>query len=332
MKKTFLSMLLIGSGCALFAQVQQTTRDTVPTTTTTPLNTTPTTSTPDDKTTLRSTGNYSAYNAVVSVPSNIQTSFTTANPGVTDVRWEQNNDWYRATYTTGARRMRMMYDMRGNSFALALPVTQGLVPDEVIEKAYTLYGDNIYDITLLKTAPPKQNTMNTTTMNNSGTMNGTTTTVNTTTTTNPPANGTTAMNNGTTMNTGTMNVGGIIYQVRVIENGEVRTERMNEDGTPYTESYWRVDSVDVNTMNAQDMNQQNVNQQNWNNTTTDSLQQVTDTSRTNMSDSTMNNAPQSSNTPSDGTGNEAPTSPTDDSSNKANTDATLPNSEPKLEK
>jgi len=140
------------------------------------------------------------------------------------------------------------------------------------------------------------------------------------------------MNNGTTMNTGTMNVGGIIYQVRVIENGEVRTERMNEDGTPYTESYWRVDSVDVNTMNAQDMNQQNVNQQNWNNTTTDSLQQVTDTSRTNMSDSTMNNAPQSSNTPSDGASNQEPTSPTDDSSNKANTDATLPNSEPKLEK
>ena len=157
MKKTILSMLLLGSSCAIFAQTEQT-RDTTVNPTNTPTSTqtqntsanTMNSTTPDDKTTLKSTGNYSAYNAVVNVPPSIRTSFETANPGMADVRWEQNNDWYRATYTTGGRRMRMMYDMRGNSFAVALPVTQGLIPEEVIQKAYTLYGDNIYDITRLK--------------------------------------------------------------------------------------------------------------------------------------------------------------------------------------
>ena len=59
MKKAFLSLLVIGSSCALYAQVEQTTKDTVPNATVTP--TAPTTqnpANPDDKTTLKSTGQY----------------------------------------------------------------------------------------------------------------------------------------------------------------------------------------------------------------------------------------------------------------------------------
>lgn len=332
MKKTFLSMLLVGSSCAVFAQVEQTTTDTVPTTTT------PTTqptmnngSTPDDKTTLASSGQYAAYSAAVSVPSSIQTQFTTANPGASDVRWEQNNQWYRASYKVGAHRMRMMYDMRGNSWAIALPVTSGLIPDEVIERAYTLYGDNVYDITRLKTAPKAMTSSTTTT-----TTTGTDVTANNSTTVNNVDNSAAVNNNqnsGTGMSTSTMNVGGEIYQVRIIENGVLRTERMNEDGTPYTEAYWRVDSVDANNMNNQNMNQQNWNNNNQNMnqqpTTTDSTQSGGGQGSMNMNNSSNSNSTNST----DNTNNQAPSSPSDNgSSSTPNTDATMPSSEPRLQK
>lgn len=344
MKKTFLSMLLVGSSCAVFAQVEQTTTDTVPTTTQ-PTMTQPTMngSTPDDKTTLASTGQYSAYSAAVNVPTSIQTQFTTNIPNATDVRWEQNADWYRATYKVGAHRMRTMYDMRGNSWSLALPVTNGLIPDDVVERAYTLYGDNVYDITILKTAPKAMtmsaNTTTGTDMNTS--VNGNVTTGNNNMNNSANANvnantnvsSTTAnnMNSGTTLNTSTINVGGVIYQVRIIENGVLRTERMNEDGTPYTEAYWRNDSLDVN---QQHMNQ-NMDQQNWNN-----QQQQTTTDSTNIDDGTMNmnnnnnsnSATDNSTTTDDNTTNQAPSTPNDDSPDSTNTDATLPSSDPKLQK
>lgn len=333
MKKTFLSMLLVGSSCAVFAQVEQTTTDTVPTTAQPTMTqpTQPTTmnngSTPDDKTTLASTGQYSAYSAAVNVPTSIQTQFTTAIPNATDVRWEQNADWYRATYKVGAHRMRTMYDMRGNSWSLALPVTNGLIPDDVIERAYTLYGDNVYDITILKTAPKamtQSTNMNATTGTDAN-MNATTGNNNV----NANANATTGnnMNAGTTMSTSTINVGGNIYQVRIIENGVLRTERMNEDGTPYTEVYWRNDSLDVN--------QQNMDQQNWNN---QQQQTTTDTTSTNIDDGTMNmnnnnNSTTTDNTTTDdNTTDQAPSTPNDDSPDSTNTDATLPSSEPKLQK
>lgn len=350
MKKTFLSMLLVGGSCAVFAQ----TTDTVPTTTQ-PTTTQPTMqnnmngTTPDDKTTLASTGQYSAYSAAVNVPTSVQTQFTKEIPNAADVRWEQNANWYRATYKVGAHRMRTMYDMRGNSWSLALPVTNGLIPDDVIERAYTLYGDNVYDITILKTAP-KAMTSNTTTdvngnMNNNASVSGNATTgnnnmnANANATTgnnnmNANANATTGnnMNAGATMSTSTLNVGGTIYQVRVIENGVLRTERMNEDGTPYTEVYWRNDSLDVN---QQNMNNQNMDQQNWNNNnTTDSLQQQT-TDSSSMHQGTMNmnsTNQQQSTTTDDSTDQQSPSTPQSDSTNKANTDGTLPNSDPKLQK
>lgn len=334
MKKTFLSMLLVGSSCAVFAQVEQTTTDTVPTTAQ-PTTTQPTTqpamtgTTPDDKTTLASTGQYSAYSAAVNVPTSVSTQFTTAFPNATDVRWEQNADWYRASYKVGAHRMRTMYDMKGNSWSLALPVTNGLIPDDVIERAYTLYGDNVYDITILKTAPKAMTSSATTTttgvdananMNNNANVDA-----------NANVSGTTGnnMNAGTTMSTSTLNVGGVIYQVRIIENGVLRTERMNEDGTPYTEAYWRNDSLDVNQQNWND--QQNMNQQNMDN------QQTTADTTSNINDGSMNmnstDQQQPSTTTDDATDQQAPSTPNDDDTpDSTNTDATLPSSDPKLQK
>lgn len=326
MKKTFLSMLLVGSSCAVFAQVEQTTTDTVPTTTQ-PTMTQPTTTQPtDDRTTLASTGQYSAYSAAVNVPTSISTQFTTAYPTATDVRWEQNADWYRATYKVGAHRMRTMYDMRGNSWSLALPVTNGLIPDDVIERAYTLYGDNVYDITILKTAPKAMTSSAATT-----TTTGVDANANMNNNANVNANADVNANanvSGTTMGTSTLNVGGVIYQVRIIENGVLRTERMNEDGTPYTEAYWRNDSLDVNQQQNWN-NQQNMNQQNMD-------QQQTTTDTTNIDDGTMNmnNNQQPSTTTDDATDQQAPSTPNDDDNtpDSTNTDATLPSSDPKLQK
>lgn len=340
MKKTFLSLLFIGTNCALFAQVE-TTKDSVPPatqpTTVQPTTVQPSTmnngSTPDDKTTLGSTGQYAAYSSVVAVPTNIQTQFTTAVPNASDVRWEYNNQWYRATYKVGAHRMRTMLDMKGNSWSLALPVTNGLIPDEVIERAYTLYGDNVYDINRLKTAPKAvtmSNTSTTTTTGNDVNANNSTTVnnnVNNTTT------GNATMDNSGNMTTSTMNVGGDIYQVRIIENGQLRTERMNEDGTPYTEAYWRVDSVDVN---QQNMNNQNMNNQNWNNnqqqpTTTDSSGSSMNQGSMNNYNNNTGNTTNSTDNSSDNN-NQAPSSPSSSDNSSNSSSGTLPSSEPRLQK
>jgi len=330
MKKAFLSMLVIGSSCALYAQVEQTTKDTVPNATVTP---TQTPSTPDDKTTLKSTGQYSAYSAAVSVPPNIQTSFTTNFPGVSDVRWEQNNEWYRATYTTGGRRMRMMYDTRGNSFALALPVTSGLIPDDVIEKAYTLYGDNVYDITRLMLAPPKPEpspmatTMNSDSMANANVDANANANVSTDTTVSADANAEVTSNAAVSGNmmTATLPPRGVIYQVRIIENGEIRTERMNEDGTAYTEAYWRVPDEQQMPMD-QGVSPTPV-------APADSMQQTApaDTSTMQTQDSTMHDqqgALDNTDKSDSDTSQPDPNAPQSDSSQKS--DATLPSS-PKKE-
>ena len=351
MKKTFLSMLLVGSSCALFAQGGQAkkdtvpdtipatiVRDTVPKTTVTPTPTpTPTTqtptnpSTPDDKTTLKNTGQYSAYSAAVSVPPNIQTSFTTNFPGVSDVRWEQNNEWYRASYTTGGRRMRMMYDTRGNSFAVALPVTSGLIPDEVIEKAYTLYGDNVYDITRLMLAPPKPEpntmvaTMNTDSMANVNANANVSTDTTVSADANAEVTSNAAVSGNVNMMTAPLPPRGVIYQVRIIENGEIRTERMNEDGTPYTEAYWRVPDEQQMPMD-QGVSPTPV-------APADSLQQTApaDTSTMQPQDSTMHDQQgvlDSTDKSDSDTSQPDPNAPKSDSSQKS--DATLPSS-PKKE-
>jgi len=284
MKKTILSLLLIGSSCALFAQVEQNrpdstrvdstnmqnemTTDTVTNNMNQPNVTTTTGDTSITNETMRSTGAYSAYGAVVSVPTSIQTSFQQTNPTASDVRWEQNNQFYRASYSVGARRMKTFYDMRGNSFSLALPVTQSLVPDEVIEKAYQLHGDNIYDIVRLQGANDSID----------------------------------------------------IYQVRVIENGTVRAEKMHADGSAVMPEelinpFGRKDSA------QQDMNNMN---QNWNQQTTDSLnnnmnQQTTDSLNNNMdqqtTDSTMQNNSQNMNDGSNAP-NPDPSNNTDSTTNQ----------------
>jgi hypothetical protein len=57
-----------------------------------------------------------AYNTmdVNSVPQNIRSTFDTSYPGLSDVRWESNNDVYRSSFTHNGRSTSVLYDQNGN--------------------------------------------------------------------------------------------------------------------------------------------------------------------------------------------------------------------------
>lgn len=158
MKKTIVGMLFLGTCCAAFAQNTQTTN----TGTTTNQNSMPSdlnsakpTNTSTDNATMQSSGNYSAYGPAMNVPSSTQMAFTRDYPAATGVSWQQNNEWTRASYRTGARNMQVFYSANGSSYAVALPVVQGYVAEEVIGKALDTYGEKLYSITRLKAADGK---------------------------------------------------------------------------------------------------------------------------------------------------------------------------------
>jgi hypothetical protein len=171
MKKTIMGMLFLGTCCAALAQNTQTTNTTNTTTNQNSTNTTTnqngtstqnnmptdlnsanTTNTSTDNAILQSSGNYSAYGPAVNVSSSTQMAFTRDYPTATGVTWQQNNEWTRASYRTGARNMQVFYSANGSSYAVALPVVQGYVAEEVIGKALDTYGDRLYSITKLKSA------------------------------------------------------------------------------------------------------------------------------------------------------------------------------------
>lgn len=257
MKKTMTALFLIGSSCALFAQTPTTTPST-PTTPNTPTQSTQpaqgTTTTPSTQqnipgttttdatrpntdpsmnmnstnngtinnmntgspagttgnTDMNMTGNtgvnpsanagmnnamgtntmYNAYNAATAVPSSIQSSFQRDYATASGVTWQQNNDWYRAVYTSEGRNMQVYYDTRGNSYKVALPVLNSFVPEEVISKAIAQYGHNIYAVNRVKVTDGKD-----------------------------------------------------AYQVTLIENGQMRSEWIGEDGST-VQNVYRVEEED----------------------------------------------------------------------------------------
>jgi hypothetical protein len=208
MKKTILAMVLMGSGAAVMAQDSLSVN-------TDNMNNSNTSANQMQK----STGDYPAYGSVVA-PAAVQHSFNQQYPGTTDAQWQRSyNGYWRATYRQNGMPVNVYYADNGQSFTVALPVLQGAVPPEVVAKAIDLYGNSLYDITMVKVR-----TNDNAWSNNSGNMNANTN--------NNGMNGTTAMtgnsNTTGTANTNTQNR----YIIRVIENGMLRAERMNEDGTP----------------------------------------------------------------------------------------------------
>lgn len=132
MKKTIMGMMFLGSCCAAIAQDDQ------------PAN--------SANTTLQSSSNYSAYGPAVNVPASAQMALTKDYPTATNVTWQKNSEWHRASYRNSNRNMHVYFSPNGSSYAVALPVVQGFVAEEVIAKALDNYGDRLYSITRLKAA------------------------------------------------------------------------------------------------------------------------------------------------------------------------------------
>jgi hypothetical protein len=105
-----------------------------------------------DTTILQSSGNYAAYGAATNVPSNLQTNLQTTYPSAFSPTWEQRGDWYRASFNNMNRNMQVYYAPNGDSYTVALPVTQSFVPEEIVTKALGMYGNNIYSINRVRAA------------------------------------------------------------------------------------------------------------------------------------------------------------------------------------
>lgn len=105
------------------------------------------------------------------VPDNIRKNFENTYQGATNVTWETvtlpvfsqytsadfaNVKWYpamegwRASYVTNNRLMRVYYTSAGKNYTVAGPVIENQVPEDIITKAIGQYGNNIYDITMMK--------------------------------------------------------------------------------------------------------------------------------------------------------------------------------------
>jgi hypothetical protein len=187
MKKTILALLFIGGSTAMFAQETTDTtkkpKTNIDSTKTWPAdsmmqkNADVTTITTND--TLISSGDYNAYRAL-NIPTAVTRQFQTNYPNIPSARWSKsyNGDW-RVMYKYNGQNMNMYYSPRGESYMVALPVLQNLVPEEVTNKAMELYGMNIYDVTRLKAV---DSTME-------------------------------------------------VYQVRLLDNGQIRTEVISADGS-----------------------------------------------------------------------------------------------------
>jgi hypothetical protein len=171
MKKTFLALLLAGSCGAAVAQVTQTTdstknqnqtqtqTQTMNQTQTNPnwnanVNTTTTIQGNQHKVhqnTMTTTGEYSAYGTTsATIPSTVQVYFDRDYPNAGAVTWRKKGDWYYATYNKMGRYNHVYYNERGDTYTVALPVTQNFVPDDIVMKVGNMFGDMVYDIATIK--------------------------------------------------------------------------------------------------------------------------------------------------------------------------------------
>ena len=91
-------------------------------------------------------------NTAVAVPSNIRMRFETTNPNITVISWEPVSTWWKAAYNADNRITHVYYNEAGDSYRVALPVINGLVPEDVVTSAIKLHGASLYSITRMKSA------------------------------------------------------------------------------------------------------------------------------------------------------------------------------------
>src|SRR6476469_6474114 len=210
MKKTILSLILIGGSCMVFAQNE--TRDTTtrPTTNTydssrtmnnTNMNNgiqTPVSNSGDtanSKSAMSSNNAYNAYGTTsVNIPYRAQMNLQKDYPTANNITWTQSGDWYHGTYMNNGRYSHIYYDDRGNTYSVSMPVTETYVPDDIMNKVTTMFGPMVYDVTTLKGDSSHQN----------------------------------------------------IYQVRTLENGQVKSQWIGDDGSSIMDPFRAEMSTEVN--------------------------------------------------------------------------------------
>jgi len=177
MKKTILAMLMAGSSCAVFAQVDSMNRGTT-----------------DQNlpgSTLNSNNSYNAYGTFnASAPDYVSSYVLRDYPMATDLHWQQSADWWHGYYQNSGQPMHVYYNTAGQTFTAALPVKQSLIPDAVVSKANSTWGPSLYDITAIKGSSGQE-----------------------------------------------------VYLVRTIENGQLSSQWIGEDGSKVIDVY-RVDNTD----------------------------------------------------------------------------------------
>ncbi|MGZ3840044.1 MAG: hypothetical protein ACXVBR_05720 [Flavisolibacter sp.] len=223
MKKTILSLLLIGCSYAMFAQqTRDTTRkDSIPKSDSSSLYNNPSRTRTDstmssmnnnnlnnpsvnrdtmnrmnNNNSLSSNNAYNAYGTSVAIPYRAQMNLQKDYPmaASSNITWTRNGDWYHGTYLNNGRYSHIYYDDKGNTYSVSMPVTETYVPDDILTKATSTYGPAIYDITSLKG------------------------------------------NNGQN-----------IYQVRTLENGQVKAQWVGDDGSAVADPFRSDINTETNT-------------------------------------------------------------------------------------
>src|SRR6476469_1100002 len=254
MKKTILSLILIGGSCMVFAQNE--TRDTTtrPTTNTydssrtmnnTNMNNgiqTPVSNSGDtanSKSAMSSNNAYNAYGATsVNIPYRAQMNLQKDYPTANNITWTQSGDWYHGTYLNNGRYSHIYYDDRGNTYSVSMPVTQTYVPDDIMNKVTTMFGPMVYDITTLKGDSAHQN----------------------------------------------------IYQIRTLESGQVKTQWIGDDGSSIMDPFRAETSADVNTSTNPNIQNSNLNR----NTPTATTESTSNKTSIDSTSSMSNNSDMSS--------------------------------------
>jgi hypothetical protein len=271
MKKTILTLMLIGGSYMLFAQDE--TRDSTNRNTTNTYDSSRTmnstnmnngTQTPvnsnigdslNKNSSMSSNNAYNAYGATsVNIPSRAQMNLQKDYPTANNITWTQSGDWYHGTYLNNGRYSHIYYDDRGNTYSVSMPVTETYVPDDIMNRVTTMFGPMVYDVTTLKGDSSHHN----------------------------------------------------IYQIRTLENGQVKTQWIGDDGSSIMDPFRAETSADMNTNTNSNLQNNNSNTSN----NTDSTSSMNN-SKGNMNTNTNSNL---QNNNSSGT--------KDSASNKSTTDST----------
>lgn len=111
--------------------------------------------TADASASMNSTSANAAYSgtAVSALPANVQLRFNQDFPTAmnNNYTWSQYGDWFHTYYVNNGRLWQYHYSSRGDGYALALPVIQTYVPENIITSAIQKFGSSLYSIAMVKT-------------------------------------------------------------------------------------------------------------------------------------------------------------------------------------